>query len=251
MAILDDEPPARSLLRALVAQRSDLRLVGDFGVPSEALPELWQQATDLLFLDVRMPEMDAFALLEKVPERLRPQVIFTTAHGEYALRAFDVAAVDYLLKPIDEARFHQAVDRALERLRGDSWRAELSRFLEVVAAVRPAKYLERLPIRSGDRIALRPVDEVSWFEAAGNDVIVHSASGDDRVRDTLKALATVLDPERFLRISRSAIVNVERIREIQPWFHGELLVLLHDGAKVPTTAAYRKGLDQIIRRMPG
>ncbi|HEX6199491.1 MAG TPA: LytTR family DNA-binding domain-containing protein [Thermoanaerobaculia bacterium] len=249
-AIVEDEPLARDLLRTLLAERGEIELVAEHASGVAALPALRRDPVDLLFLDVRMPEMDGFQLLASLDADLLPAVVFITAHDEYALRAFEVAAVDYLLKPIDERRFHAAVDRALDRLRSHGWRRDLGRLLEMVERIQPERHLERLPIRRGDRILLLPVADVCWLEASRNNVLVHTAERTHTIRDTLSQLDRALDPARFTRISRSAIVNVARIVEIQPWFHGDYVVILQNGARVQSTRSFRAGVERLIHRRP-
>ena len=248
-ALVDDERFARDLLLRLVATRPELELVAEHASATEALPALRRDRVDLLFLDVRMPEMDGFELLSRLAPEL-PAVILVTAHDEYTLRAFEVAAVDFLLKPIDDRRFHEAVDRALVRLRERTWRRDVERLLAIVDQLRPDRFLDLIPIRSADRIVLQPVADVVWFESAGNNVVVHTARETHRIRDSLSELGRALDPARFARISRTAIVNVGRIREIRPWFHGDYQLLLQGGATVQSTKAYREALERLTRRRP-
>ena len=246
-AVVDDEPLARDLLRRLLETRPELELVAEHASAVEALPELRRDRVDLLFLDVRMPEMDGFELLARLAPDL-PAVVLVTAHDEYSLRAFEVAAIDFLLKPIDERRFHAAVGRVLERLREHTWRRDIERVLGLVEMMQPGRYLERIPVRTADRIVLQPVSEVVWLESAGNNVRLHTPGGTQTIRDSLAELGRALDPARFARISRSAIVNVARIREVQPWFHGDYVVLLENGARVQSTRSFREALEPLVRR---
>lgn len=248
-AVVEDEPLARDLLRGLVAARPELDLVAEHASGVEALPALRSERIELLLLDVRMPEMDGFELLARLAPDL-PAVVMVTAHDEYSLRAFEVAAVDFLLKPVDDRRFDDAVDRVLERLRDRTWRRDVERLLEVVERLRPDRFLDLLPIRSTDRIVLQPVADVVWFESSGNHVLVHTARETHRIRDSLAEIGRVLDPARFVRISRSAIVNVGRIREIRPWFRGDYQLLLQGGATVQSTRAHRDAIERLTRRRP-
>lgn len=247
-AIVEDEPLARDLLRTLLAGRGEIELVAEHASGVAALPALRREPVDLLFLDVRMPEMDGFQLLGALEPDLLPAVVFITAHDEYALRAFEVAAVDYLQKPVDEQRFHEALDRALDRLHSRAWRQDLGRLLAMVERIQPERHLERLPIRRDDRILLLPVADVYWLESSRNDVLVHTASQTYAIRDTLSQLARALDPTRFSRISRSAIVNIDQIVEIQPWFHGDYVVVLENGARIQSTRSFRSGIERLIHR---
>jgi two-component system LytT family response regulator len=248
VAIVDDEPLARDLMSTLVGERADAEVVGNYASVSDALEGLTRQPADVLLLDISMPERDGFDLLDDLAGEARPLVIFTTAHQQHALRAFDVSAVDYLLKPIDQPALARALDRARARLGSRVLQQDVEGLRQMVQDMRPQRHLERLPVRVGSRITLVPVAEIRWLEAEGNNVVVHTKAGGNAIRDSLARLAEVLDPRQFLRISRSAIVNVERIREIQPWFHGDYVVLLDDGTRVPSTRTYRHHLERVIGR---
>ena len=215
---------------------------------------------DLLFLDVQMPGLDGFALLRHVgPERVAA-VVFVTAYDQYALRAFDVNAVDYLLKPFDDDRFRQAVARAKQHVRQGRIEELRGRLLALLAAPPgppradalppgpPGEYLKRLAIKSGGRVTILGVKDIDWIEAEGDYVKIHVGKAWHLLRETMKRLEAQFDPTRFVRIHRSTIVNVERIRELQPYFRGEYVVILHDGTSLKLSRGYKDQLEAVLGR---
>jgi two-component system LytT family response regulator len=244
--IVDDEPLARKRIHDLLRQDQEVEIVGECGGSGEALELLEREKPDLLFLDVQMPEVDGFELLEAM-EGVVPAVIFVTAYDKYALRAFDAQAVDYLLKPFNESRFQQAVQRAKERIRksdGGQMNVELMSLLKDVQAGR--KPTERLVIKSGGRVLFLKAGEIDYVEAAGNYLNLYVGKETHLIRETMQSLESRLDPERFLRIHRSTIVNLERIKELQPWFGGEYVVILRDGRKLTLSRTYRARVQQLL-----
>jgi len=245
--IVDDEPLCRERLRTLLADDPDFTIVGECGDGAEAVATLRETPCDLVFLDVQMPVMDGLEVVEAIgPERM-PTVIFVTAYDRYALRAFEVQALDYLLKPFDRERFEKALGRAKAHVQRDQ-SAEASRqLLALLGDTRPGrKHLERLVIKSGGRIFFLKMEEIDWIEAAGNYLRLHVGSETHLLRETMNALEGRIDPERFLRIHRSTIVNIERIREIQPLFHGDYVVLLRDGTELTLSRTYRQRLQEVL-----
>src|SRR5438874_3557003 len=220
--IVDDEPLCRERLRTLLADDPDIALVGECSDGAEAVAILRETPCDLVFLDVQMPVLDGLEVIEAVGPEGMPTVVFVTAYDRYALRAFEVQALDYLLKPFDRDRFTRALERAKAHVRRDQ-RAEASQqLLALLGEVRPGrKYLDRLVIKSGGRIFFLKMEEIDWIEAAGNYLRLHAGTETHLLRETMNALEGRIDPARFLRIHRSTIVNIERIREIQPLFHGD------------------------------
>jgi two-component system LytT family response regulator len=243
--IVDDEPLARARIRTLLDSEPDVSVVGECGDGRDAVAVLRAQQPDLVFLDVQMPVLDGFGVVEAVgPERL-PALIFVTAHDRYALRAFEVHALDYLLKPFDRERFRGAVARARDRLaRADRAAADrqLLALLEEVRAARQAP--QRLAVKEDGRVFFVRLEDVDWIEAAGNYVRLHVAAAVHLLRETMTALEERLPPERFVRIHRSAIVQIDRIRELEPWFHGDYRVLLHDGTALTLSRGYRPKLQE-------
>jgi two-component system LytT family response regulator len=197
---------------------------------------------------VQMPELDGFGVLEELAGERLPAVIFVTAHDRFALRAFEVHAVDYLLKPFDKERFQTALRRALDRLKRDD--GALARELStLVADLRsPAKSPERLAVKTSGRVLMLKLDEIDWIESADNYVSLHVGNQAHLHRETMAALEARLPAEKFLRISRSTIVNVDRIKELQPLFHGEYVVILRNGTRLTLSRTYRDRLDQLMGR---
>jgi two-component system, LytTR family, response regulator len=243
--IVDDEPPARSKLRRFLAGEPEVEVVGEAESGADAVAAIEALRPDLVFLDVQMPGLDGFGVLAELAGEALPGVVFVTAFDEYALRAFEVNAVDYVLKPFDAERFRSALARAKERLR-QAGAAELDRRLRaVLAQVRPPpEYLERLLVRSGERAFFLELSEVSWIAAEQNYVRLHAAGTSHLVRGTLAALEERLDPRRFLRIHRSTIVNAAHVRELRPWSHGDYRVVLRDGTELTLSRRYRDRLPE-------
>jgi two-component system LytT family response regulator len=244
--IVDDEELARERLRSLLEKEPQIELVGEAADGQEAIQLIDREKPDLAFLDVQMPELTGFEVLEALEAEKRPNVVFVTAHDKFALKAFDVHAVDYLLKPFDRERFQTALRRALDKIRPAEQRvAALS---EVLREVRPAKPVDRLMVKSSGRVLLIKIDDIDWIEAADNYISLHVGKEAHLMRETMNAIETRLPPEKFMRISRSTIVNMERIQELQPMFHGEYVVLLRTGAKLTLSRGYRDKLDSLLGR---
>jgi two-component system LytT family response regulator len=243
--VVDDEPFARARVCDLLAAEAEVEVVGEARDGLEAVAAIRRERPDIVFLDVQMPELDGFGVLEALAGEKLPVVIFTTAYDQYALKAFEVQALDYLLKPIDPDRFQQALQRAHSQVgRDDALRAELLELLQSLPN-RP-KFLERLVVKTGGRISFLRVDEADCFEACGNYIRLCLGSEEHLVRMTMAVLETRLDPNRFLRIHRSTIVNVERVKELQSTFHGEYVVLLRNGRRLTLSRGYREKLQQIL-----
>jgi two-component system, LytTR family, response regulator len=255
--IVDDEPAARDAIRSLLAGDADIHIVGECADGRTALRAIASTAPELLFLDVQMPEMDGFTMLRQLDPARLPVVVFVTAFDQYALRAFDVHAADYLLKPFDDDRFRDAVSRAKQSVRaGQLGRLseELRALLDGVAPSAPAArtaagpYLKRLVIKSGGRVTLLNVRDIDWIEAEGDYVKIHVAKVWHLLRETMKRLEAQFDPARFVRIHRSTIVNVERIKELQPYFRGEYVVILQDGKSLKLSRGYKEHLESVLGR---
>lgn len=244
--IVDDEELARDRLRSLLEKEAQIELVGEAGDGRQAIELIEKEKPDLAFLDVQMPELTGFEVLEALEEKQRPSVVFVTAHDKFALKAFDVHAVDYLLKPFDRERFQTALRRALDKIRPAEQRA--AAVSEVLREVRPAKPADRLMVKSSGRVLLIKIDDIDWIEAADNYVSLHVGKEAHLMRETMNSIETRLPSEKFMRISRSTIVNMERIQELQPMFHGEYVVLLRTGAKLTLSRGYRDKLDALLGR---
>ena len=246
--IVDDEPAARDTIRALVADDPDVTVVGECGDGRAALETIRGTTPQLVFLDVQMPEMDGFAMLRQLAPSELPVVVFTTAYDQYALQAFEVHAVDYLLKPFDDDRFRDALGRAKERVRQgrvDAVSRQLRDLLDGSGDARD-RYLTRLVVRSGERTVVVAVRDIDWVDADGDSLRIHAARAEYVLRQTLKDLERRLDPARLVRIHRSTIVNVERIRELQPYFRGEVVVVLHDGTRLKLSRGCRARLEEVL-----
>ena len=243
--IVDDEELARQRIRRLLAREADVEVVGEASDGVQAVESIQSLAPDLVFLDVQMPEVDGFAVLERLRPNGAPAVVFVTAHDDYALRAFDVHAVDYLRKPFDATRFREAFARARHRLAGAEAEERARTLDALLRQVRsqPPRSRERLMVRSDGRLYFVRVDDIDWVEAAGNYVKLHVGRDTHLMRETMAGIEKMLDPSRFLRIHRSAIVNLDRVREMQPWFSGEYTVILRDGTQLRLSRVYRDRLE--------
>lgn len=245
--VVDDEPLARDLLKAMLEAYPDVEVVAECGDGRAAIRAIKRFEPDVLFLDIQMPKMDGFALVQELDPDEMPEVVFVTAYDRYALRAFDVHALDYLLKPFDEERLDHALMRARKHARRPDGGRELNQILSLLQDLGTRnRYPDRIPIRRSDRTILQPVADIDWIEAEGKHMKIHVGEEAFAIREAMTRLERQLDPRRFLRVSRSAIVNVDRIREIQPWFHGDHVVVLVNGDQVPTTRTYRSTVQRLL-----
>jgi two-component system, LytTR family, response regulator len=245
--IADDEALARKFIRRMLKDDHDVEIVGECANGKEAVAMIRKQNPDLVFLDVQMPEMDGFAVLEAIGFERLPEIIFTTAYEQYAIRAFELHALDYLLKPFDQGRFKEAIKHAKERFRSvrqNDGRVQISALLESIKST--PQYLDRLVIKAGGRITFLNTCEINWIEADDKYVHLHTSKVNPMVRQTLTAMETQLDPNKFRRVHRSAIVNVERIKELQPLFSGEHSIVLHDGTKLTLSRNYKDKLFELL-----
>jgi two-component system, LytTR family, response regulator len=245
--VAEDEPVARQAIAAM-AGAYGIEVLAACQDGPETLRSVAKHSPDLLFLDVQMPGMDGFEVLQKLPSESFPAVVFTTAHDTYAVRAFEHSAVDYLLKPFDEERFRKAVDRARARLGTGSNHSELIRHLvsELRETQQARAGLQRLVIRSRGQVSFLRVEEIDWIEASHNYLKIHSGPDIHLLRETIKEIEARLQPDRFLRIHRCLIVNVDRIRRLEACGYGEYLVVLRDGKKLSLSRGYRDNLDRLI-----
>ena len=242
--IADDEPPARERIRDLLARETDIDVVAECADGISAVEAIERLTPDLLFLDVQMPELDGFDVLERTGTH-RMAIIFVTAYDEYAIRAFNVHAADYLLKPFDRDRFQAALTHARVLLAGHQNNHSRDQLISLLKDVKStASPLNRIPIKAGGRIVFVPVDQIDWLEAADNYVRIHAGSETHLVRDTLAEFESRLDPARFVRIHRGTIVNLERVKELQPLFHGEYSVLLIDGTRLTLSRRFKDRLQE-------
>ena len=245
--IVEDEPLARERLHDLLVADPDIDLCAECGDGRSAVEKVHELEPDLLFLDIQMPELDGFGVLAELSMDKLPAVVFVTAYDQFALKAFEVHAVDYLLKPFDRERFRAALQRAKDRIglqqstpAGEGLRA-------LIADLRPeTKSLQKIAIKSAGRVTFVKVEDLDWIEAADNYVSIHSGTASHLLRETLTALSMRLPPEKFVRISRSCIVNLDRVKELQPLFHGEYCVFLNDGTKLTMSRNYRSALPRLM-----
>lgn len=257
VAIVDDEPLAREALRSALAALPAVEVSFEAEDGPAAVSRLLANPPDLVFLDVRMPGMDGFGVLSALPAHARPVAVFVTAHDDHAVRAFEVHAVDYLVKPFDDDRLAEAVTRGRRRL-AEGHDQELARRLERLLAEAPASGMAddgpgtaepppggwhtRVQVRRGERIRFVDVAAIRSIETDGNHVILHLDGATERIRHTLKDLLAVLDPKRFVRIHRSTAVNLDHVREVQPWFSGDYVAIMDDGRELRVSRHYMDGL---------
>jgi len=244
--IIDDEQLARERLHQLLEAEPEIELVGECADGREAVTTIAEKTPELVFLDIQMPELDGFEVVESIRSERPPVIVFVTAHDKFALRAFEVHAVDYLLKPFDRERFQTALRRALERVKQhDSQSIRQSQAALLSELKPPPKSAERLAVKSGGRVVFVKISDIDWIEAAHNYVELHVGKESHLLRETLNAIEARLSPEKFVRISRSTIVNIERVKELQPLFHGEYAVRLQNGTRVTLSRRYRDKLQQL------
>jgi two-component system LytT family response regulator len=252
--IVDDESLARQRIRLFAREVPELELLGECASGTEALAAIERDQPDLLFLDVQMPEMDGFELLQRLPRDRLPIVIFTTAYDKHAVRAFEAHALDYLLKPFQPDRFKAAVARAHEHIVNQQASTAARGLIDLLAArqntagpTARGQFLTRLTIRSDDKVVVIKTADIDSIESAGNYVAVNTGRESHILRETLNALEKTLEPERFLRVSRSAIVNLDRVKELQPMFKGEHIVVLQNGKRLPMTRGLLREVEQALK----
>ncbi|HEY6330506.1 MAG TPA: LytTR family DNA-binding domain-containing protein [Blastocatellia bacterium] len=237
--VVDDEPRARAVIRKMMCAARDFEIVRECSNGYEAIDAVRTLGPDVMFLDVQMPEIDGLAVLNELRDEKLPAIVFVTAYDRYAIKAFEVRAIDYLLKPFDEERFLNTLDRVRERM-GTGPGNGSEKILSLLQELKPApEYRERFAVRTGGRIVLVTADEVEWIEAEDKYVRLHTGTGSYLVRETLTRLQDTLDPKRFIRVHRSALVRVDSVREIHPDFHGDYRIVLKGGAKLALGRSYR------------
>jgi two-component system LytT family response regulator len=245
--VVDDEPLAREMIREMLATDSEVEVAGECGNGREAIEAIKTSTPDLVFLDVQMPELGGFEVLASLDPNTTPYVIFVTAFDQYAVRAFEVHALDYLLKPFDRERFEVAWQRAKAQIKLDR---TSRRDQDIIALLEELKagprYLERLVIKNGGRVFFMHVQDIYCIEAEGNYVRVYDNQKGYLLRETISSLEEQLDPKQFLRIHRSAIVKIDRIKEMQPWFHGEYRIIMENGKQLALSRNYRANLQEAV-----
>ena len=248
--IADDEPLARTALLRLLNGNPDVSVIGQCSDGESAVQAIRQLQPDLVFLDVQMPEMNGFQVVESIGVEQMPVTIFVTAFDRYAIRAFDANAVDYLLKPFAPDRLSRAVSRALDRCQGRHDKGTAQKLFSLLGSRYQSDYVQRLAVASGGRIVFVSVADIDWIEAEGNYARLHAGRRVYDVRETLHALMEKLDPREFVRIHRSTIVNMHRIREVQPWFQGSHIVLLQSGEELRMSRYQRDAVARLLGRKP-
>ena len=247
--IVDDEPVARRRLRRLLRAIADVAVAGECGDGATALDMIRELSPDIVLLDVQMPELDGFALLQAMSPEEIPVVIFVTAYDQYALRAFEVHALDYVLKPVEAERLATAISRARVRVEERQGVRVDDRVLALIETLAPGrKHLTRIPVRTEGRVHVLDLADVDWIGAADNYVTLHAGSREYLVRDTMGRLERELDPERFVRVHRSSIVQIDRVRELLPDFHGDFTLVLKNGTTLTLSRGYRPKLEAVLGR---
>ncbi len=255
--IADDEPAARRGVRLLLERDGEVAIAGEATHGPEAVALIRATKPDLVFLDVQMPGADGFEVLAQLPPEALPVVVFVTAYDEHALRAFEVNAVDYLLKPYDDARFAAALQRAkvqARRRQADHVGSRLTQLLDFLqrgggrTEPAPEKPGERILLKSSGEIFFLKAEEIDWIEAEGDYMKFHVAGRAHLMRETMARLEARLDPKRFIRIHRSTIVNIDRLRKLSPSFAGEYVVVLHDGTKLKLSRGYHERIAAILKQ---
>ena len=253
--VVDDEPLARQNILLLLRGDAEVEVVGQAASGPEAVELIARLAPDLVFLDIQMPEMDGFEVLESLDPARAPVVVFVTAFDRYALKAFEVHALDYLLKPFDDARFEKALAQAKRQIEGREAR-ELSRRILALLEARggagaaqpqpPPQHLTRLLVKTAGRVFFLKADEIDWIGAEDYYVKLHVGRKSHLLRETMNELEAKLDPQKFFRVHRSAIVNLDRVRELQQLFNGEYAVVLHDGTELKLSRGRREQLQTLL-----
>lgn len=249
--IVDDEPIARRGIRQQLRLEPDVEIIGECANGREAVVAIKKLSPDLLFLDVQMPLLDGFGVVDAIGVDNLPAVVFVTAYDEHAIRAFEVNALDYLLKPIDHDRFQKTLTRVRSQIDGvKPLQQKLASLLQHFEKSKPenqrAKYFRRVAIKESSRVFFLSVDEIDWITAQGNYVQIHTAGPAHLLRETMNGIESKLDPEKFVRIRRSTIVRVEQIKEMAPLFNGEYAVILGNGTQLTSSRRYRRNLEGLL-----
>ncbi len=243
--IVDDEPLARRRLRQLLADEPRVEIVDECEDGPSAMAAVRRWRPDLLFLDVQMPGMDGFDLIAELGAAACPAVIFVTAFDRYAVRAFDVHAVDYLLKPFSRGRLRTALDRACAHVKDEP--ALVHKLAALLTDLQSSRPLTRLVVKDGERVYFVRVEAVDWLEAVGHYVCLHAGGATHLIRDTLSRLESRLDPQRFVRVHRSAIVNLDRLKELRPAFHGQYELVMDSGERLTSSRTAAPRIQELMK----
>lgn len=246
--IVDDEPLAREKVQRFAEGELDIEIVDQCANGQEAIASCQRLKPDLVFLDIQMPEMNGFEFLNRIGTEPLPAIIFITAYDEFALKAFEFHALDYLLKPFDRERFGKALEHARQSIRShnrpDITEEQIKSLL--LSVNQPTAILDRLIVKSGGRVIFLRIEEIDWMEAAGNYVKLHSGNESHLIRETMNNLESQLSPLKFIRIHRSTIVNIEKIKELQPYFNGEYKVILHNNTQVIMSRNFKDNFTKVL-----
>jgi two-component system LytT family response regulator len=245
--VVDDEAPARRKILRLLRQEPDVQVVGEAGGAESAIAAIQERRPDLVFLDVQMPGMDGFGVVQAIPPKQMPRVVFVTAHDQYALRAFEVHAFDYLLKPFGEERFRSVLQRAREQnaQSNDGFAARIQELLGQLQ--RERSFPDRLLVHENERVHFVAIREITWIEADRNYLVLHCGAKTYTLRGTLESIGETLDPKIFVRINRGSLVRLDAIREMLPWFHGEYKVILKDATELRWSRRYVKQRPELLK----
>ncbi|WP_423146274.1 LytR/AlgR family response regulator transcription factor [Rubrolithibacter danxiaensis] len=249
IVIADDEPAARTSIETLLSGKEDIDVLASCCDGNETAAAIIQLKPDLVFLDIQMPELNGFEVLETVSKEYCPAFIFVTAFDQYALKAFEKSAVDYLLKPYDDERFYASLDKARVQIRSSTNQLKIQQAEALLALLQPsvkAAYKKRLLAKNNGKISFVPVDTISFIESEGNFVRLYTGSESRTANYTFKQLSDLLDPEKFARIHKSHIVNIDHIEIIEPYLHGDSYILLKDGTKLKLSRNYKSSLEKIL-----
>lgn len=251
--IIDDELLAREKIRTLLTEEDDIQILDECKNANEALSKVKSLKPDLIFLDIQMPGMDGFEMLENIKTRKLPLIIFTTAYNKYAIKAFDIHALDYLLKPFDKERFHKSIKRArnfLNDKKRDENNEKIFNLLKELKGQQEAspKYLKRMMIKTSGRILFLKTEDIDMIEASGNYLKIFSDEESYLIRGTMNEIEKKLDPVTFIRIHRSIIINLNEAKEFKPWFRGEYIVYLKNGTKLTSGRSYKNNLLKISEK---
>jgi two-component system LytT family response regulator len=243
--IVDDEPLARTRIKTLLEDDAEIEVVAVCANGIEAVDSIKKLQPELLFLDIQMPKVDGFDVLQQLNASQIPVIIFVTAYDEFAVKAFEVHAIDYLLKPFDKRRFDLALERAKKSIKSDKSETMSNNIESLIDTMdRSSSYVSRVIVKQSGRVLFIDVKDIDWIEAAGNYVEIHSRDKSYLIRETMNNMDQKLDPDQFSRIHRSTIVNIDRVQELQSWFHGDYQVLLESGTKLTMSRNYRDLLDR-------
>jgi two-component system LytT family response regulator len=251
VVVADDEPIGRQRLVRLLQAEPDTEVVAACADGAEAVEAIREHAPDLVLLDIQMPHLDGFEVVAALGDAQQPAVIFVTAHDQYAVRAFEVHAFDYLLKPVDHDRLREAIGWAVAtaaRIPAGSTTGRILALLEELRDRDRGRGRDRLVVRTPERAIFLRTETIDWIEAAGKFVHLHVGRAVHALRESMAELEQELDSARFLRISRSAIVNLDRIQEVQPWFQGDYVLILTDGTRLTSTRGYRENMRRLLGR---